>query len=353
MSATPAGPPAADRCETCDESRPASDTDAYRLSEHLAASRLGLGAWAFGRTGWGVQDDQDSRGAILRAVEMGVTWIDTAAVYGDGHSERLVGTTIRQLGEAERPLVFTKGGLRVDRASGGTSRDLRRSALREDCEASLRRLGVDRIDLYQLHWPVGDLRLVEEAWDALGELRSEGKIRWAGVSNFDLPLLEACLGRHSLDATQIPLSLLNREASTALLPWAAQQQVSVLAYSPLESGLLSGRLSRERLAALPESDWRRRREQFQEPRLQRTWALLDSLESIATEAGTSLTELAIAWTLAWRGVSGVIVGARRAEQIDGWARASSISLDSAILHAIELALLRTAAGTGPTRPAAE
>jgi aryl-alcohol dehydrogenase-like predicted oxidoreductase len=208
-----------------------------------SGSRLGLGAWAFGRTGWGRQDDRDSRAAILRAVELGVTWIDTAAVYGRGHSEELVGMTLRELSEPDRPQVFTKGGLRIDPSSGDTFRDLSPASLRQECEASLRRLGVDRIDLYQLHWPVDDPIIVERAWQTLGELQDEGKIRWAGVSNFAIPLLDRCAAERRIDAAQIPLSLLNRDSGRDVLPWADEHGVHALVYSPLESGLLSGRFS--------------------------------------------------------------------------------------------------------------
>jgi aryl-alcohol dehydrogenase-like predicted oxidoreductase len=323
------------------------------LSQALGAypqlSRLGLGAWAFGGTGWGAQDDRDSRAAILRAVELGVTWIDTAAVYGDGHSERLVGKALAELPEPDRPLVFTKGGLRVDPA-GATLRDLNPLALREQCEASLRRLGVERIDLYQLHWPVDDRRVVEQAWETLGALRDEGKVDRIGVSNFDVSLLEACAGKRPVDAVQVPLSLLSRACGHDVLPWASERGVRALAYSPLESGLLSGRFSLQRLQSLPTGDWRPERAQFQQPRLGRTLALLERLRSIVGDLGTTLAEAAIAWALAWPGVTGAIVGARTAEQVEGWAGASSLLLDASTLVRIEAALLATGAGDGPTHP---
>ncbi len=300
--------------------------------------------------GWGAQHDRDSRAAILRAVERGIGWIDTAAVYGDGHSERLVGTVLRELSDAERPLVFTKGGVRVNPSDGATFRDLSPSSLRRECDASMQRLGVERIDLYQLHWPVAEPGLVEQAWETLASLRSEGKIRWAGVSNFDLPLLERCAANSTPDAVQIPLSLLNRESAAKVLPWAASRGVHALAYSPLESGLLSGRFSMQRVRSLPQSDWRRQRAKFQQPQLQRTLDLVALLDPIACALGVSLTELAIAWTLAWKGTGGVIVGARSAEQVDGWVDASNLTLDSSTLDAIEAALRDTGAGAGPTLP---
>jgi len=322
---------------------------ACTLSLDPPISRLGLGGWAFGRTGWGAQDDRDSRAAILRAVELGVNWIDTAAVYGNGRAEELVGATVSSLPEGDRPLIFTKGGVRVDPSSGATFRDLRPASLRRECEASLQRLGVERIDLYQLHWPVQDVSEVERGWEALGELQREGKIRWAGVSNFDVSTLRKCASIRSVDALQLPLSLLSRDAGEDLLPWALEHSVRVLAYSPLESGLLSGSFSLQRLRGLPESDWRSRREQFKKPALDRTLDLLKRLEPIAAGLDTSLAEMAIAWVCSWAGVDGVIVGARTPSQVDVWA-SPTVVLDDRTLEAIETALRVTGAGTGSTRP---
>jgi aryl-alcohol dehydrogenase-like predicted oxidoreductase len=313
-------------------------------------SRLGLGAWAFGRTGWGHQPDSDSRAAILRAVETGVNWIDTAAVYGDGHSERLVGTTVKEMSETERPLIFTKGGLRVDAASGKTVRDLSPDSLRRQCEDSLVRLGVERIDLYQLHWPVEDTELMLAAWETLGALQRDGKIRWAGVSNFGAPLLERCASKRSIDAAQLPLSLLARRTAEALLPRIAELGTCGLVYSPLESGLLSGGFSEGRLQSLPDGDWRRTRTQFQQPLIARTLDLVERLRPIASHLQASPAEVAIAWTLTWPGVTGTIVGARDAVQVDGWIGASSLALDRATLGAIEQALADSGAGEGPTNP---
>lgn len=320
------------------------------LAAESQLSRLGLGAWAFGRTGWGVQHDHDSRAAILRALELGVNWIDTAAVYGDGHSEELIGRTLRELSETERPLVFTKGGVRVDPSSGATFRDLRPASLREECEASLRRLGLERVDLYQLHWPVDDPQVVEDAWEVMEQLRREGKVRWAGVSNFDVPMLERCAANRPVEAAQAPLSLLSREAGADLLPWAATHDVHTLVYSPLESGLLSGGFSPRRLLSLPEGDWRRQRTQFQRPRFDRALEFLERLELIAARLGASLAETAIAWTLTWPGVGGVIVGARSPEQAEGWIGASNLTLDDSVLDEIAAALLDTGAGGGPVQP---
>jgi aryl-alcohol dehydrogenase-like predicted oxidoreductase len=327
--------------------RSVSDPQGVALARHPKLSRLGLGTWAFGRTGWGVQDDRDSREAMLKAVELGITWIDTAAVYGDGHAERLVGRTLRELTEAERPLIFTKGGVCVDRASGETFRDLRPASLRRQCEDSLRQLGVERVDLYQLHWPVDDPHLVEDAWEALGSLQQEGKIRWAGVSNFDLGQLTRCAAHRPVESVQSPLSLLSRDAAATVLPWAAEHGACVLVYSPLESGLLSGGFSRQRLSSLPPEDWRAQRMRFRQSRVDRTFEMVQRIAAIGARVGASTAETAIAWTLAWPGVSGAIVGARGAEQVEGLIGSSRLTLDDSALEEIATALLDTGVGSGP------
>jgi aryl-alcohol dehydrogenase-like predicted oxidoreductase len=318
------------------------------VEEHRL-SRAGLGAWAFGGVGWGPQDDRDSIAAIHRAVELGVNWIDTAAVYGGGHSEAVVGAALADLPEDERPLVFTKAGVRIDPSSGATYRDLSPNSLRAECEASLRRLRVERIDLFQLHWPVDDHEIVEQAWHTLGDLRHEGKIRWAGVSNFDVPLLERCTRLRTVDSVQLPLSLLNRQAVCETLPWTAAHGVPVLVYSPLESGLLSGAFSLARLAALPQDDWRRRRPQFQMPSVERSLRLVELLRPIASAMGVSLAELAIAWTFQWPSVIGAVAGARSPKQVEGWVGASDLSLKDRIVDQIDKALCESRAGAGTRR----
>lgn len=300
-------------------------------------SRVGLGAWAFGGVGWGPQDDEDSIATIRHAVAQGVNWIDTAAVYGNGHAERIVGRALDALPADERPLVFTKAGIRIDPSSGKTYRDLSAASLRAECEASLERLGVEHIDLYQLHWPVDDREIVEQAWRTLGELRDEGKVCWAGVSNFDTELLESCAGVRGLDSAQLPLSLLEPQATQSELPWLAAHRVPALVYSPLESGLLSGRFSLARLAALPDDDWRRHRPRFQSPHIERALAFVDLLRPIAEQAGATMAELAIAWTLHCGGVTGAIVGARAPAQVDGWIGAAKLNLEAATLEAIATA----------------
>jgi aryl-alcohol dehydrogenase-like predicted oxidoreductase len=308
------------------------------------ASRIGLGAWAFGGVGWGPQDDADSVATIRHAVAAGVDWIDTAAVYGGGHAERIVGEALAGIPADERPLVFTKGGIHIDPASGSTHRDLSPDALRAECEDSARRLGVERLDLYQLHWPVEDTGVVEAAWATLAELREQGKIRWAGVSNFDVDLLERCARIAPLDSAQLPLSLLERRIVSAELPWLREQAVPALIYSPLESGLLSGSFSLERLAALPEDDWRRRRPKFQSPTVERALALVELLRPIAAMAGASPIELAIAWTLHCDGVTGAIAGARSPAQVDGWIGAATLELSADERRTIATALAEAGLG---------
>jgi aryl-alcohol dehydrogenase-like predicted oxidoreductase len=307
-----------------------------------ASSRVGLGCWAFGGVGWGPQDDRDSVATIRHAVTLGVDWVDTAAVYGNGHAERIVGEAIGGLPAAERPLVFTKAGVLVDPDSGSTYRDLTPASLRAECEGSLERLGVERIDLYQLHWPVAEVEVVEAAWETLGELRDEGKIRWAGVSNFDLDLLGRCDRIRPIDAAQLPLSLLEDRIVESELPWLAERSVPTLVYSPLESGLLSGRFSLARLAALPEDDWRRRRPRFQGPELERALDLVERLRPLAAELGVGVAELAIAWAAGQDGVTGAIVGARTPAQVDGWIGAARLELGPDVLARI--ARLRAEAG---------
>ncbi len=311
-------------------------------------TRVGLGTWVFGGTGWGAQEDRDSIETILRAVELGVGWIDTAAVYGAGRAERVVGEALAQLEAHERPLVFTKGGVRIE--GSGTVRDLSAASLRAECEASLDRLGLERIDLYQLHWPVADSHVVECAWETLAELRREGKIRWAGVSNFDTSLLRRCEALHPIDSVQLPLSLISREGAAEIVPWAAERGAWALAYSPLESGLLTGRFSLRQLASLPEGDWRARRAQFQARRVAAVEVLVELVEPLAAELGVSLVELAIAWALSWPGVSGAIAGARAPAQVEGWIGAASLRLHDAALDELASALVRSGVGVGPTCP---
>jgi aryl-alcohol dehydrogenase-like predicted oxidoreductase len=320
--------------------------DGFQGQHMTALSPVGLGAWAFGGVGWGPQEDRDSIAAIHHAVELGVNWIDTAAVYGAGHAEQILREALGDLPETDRPFVFTKGGIRIDPRTGRTYRDLSPVSLRAECDASLRRLQVPQIDLYQLHWPVEDTAAVELAWMTLDELRREGKIRWVGVSNFDVDMLTCCSEIRAVDVVQAPLSLLDRQSCDKVLPWAADHGAIGFVYSPLASGLLSGHFTLERLAELPTSDWRRQRPQFRAPQAERALQLVAVLQSIAEEASLSLIELAVAWTLRWPGVGGAIVGARSASQVDGWIRAGSVTLSEHTLDRIATALSKSQAGIG-------
>ena len=315
----------------------------------LGAWAIGGGSWAFG---WGPQDDRASIDAIKHAVRSGINWIDTAAVYGYGHSEEIVGRALRELPWAERPLVFTKGGMRwyADDFMREPQKNLQPASIRSEVEASLRRLGVERIDLYQFHWPDETGTPIEESWAELLRLREEGKLRAIGVSNFDVPLLERSEALGHVDSLQPPFSLINRSAGGNVIPWAEANGTGVIVYSPMQSGLLSGRFTAERVAALAEDDWRRSGPQFNEPRLARNLQLAEWLRPIAEAHQESVGAVAVAWTLAWSGVTGAIVGARSPEQVDGWIGAAGLRLNDAELDSITAAIETTGAGQGPVAP---
>jgi aryl-alcohol dehydrogenase-like predicted oxidoreductase len=324
-----------------------------RLGRSGAAfTRLGLGTWAIGgpwRFGWGPVDDSESIAAIRRAVDEGINWVDTAAVYGLGHAEEIVGRALE--GRAsDQVFLCTKCG-RKTRPDGTPYGDLRPGSIRAECEASLRRLGVERIDLYQIHWP--DLESgtsLEESWSTMAELVDEGKVGWIGVSNFDVDQLERCEAIRHVDSLQPPLSMVQRRALSDVIPWAAAHDAGVIVYSPMASGLLSGSFDRDRLDSLPTDDMRRRRPEFAEPWLSRNLALIERLRVIAGELECSVAELAIAWTLAQDGVTGAIVGARRPDQVDGWLGAGNLQLTKEQLRALDDAIAETGAGTAPPAP---
>lgn len=321
----------------------------------LEITPLGLGTWAIGGPwafGWGPQDDAASVAAIHRAVALGINWIDTAAVYGLGHSEEVVGRAIAALPAADRPLIFTKCGLVWDEADrmAEPRRVLRPESIRRECEASLRRLGVARIDLYQFHWPDATGTAVEDSWDTVLRLVDEGKVRWGGVCNFDPALLGRCAARGVVASLQPPFSLIRRKVAAVELPWCLAHEVGVIAYSPMQSGLLTDRFSRERLASLPPDDYRHRGGEFTPPRLESNLALRDGLRPIAARHGIGVGELAIAWVLAWPAVTGAIVGARSAEQVDGWIGAAKVRLSESDLHEIAGVIAVSGAGEGPARP---
>jgi aryl-alcohol dehydrogenase-like predicted oxidoreductase len=289
-----------------------------------AITTLGFGAWAAGggdwAFSWGPQDDADSLAAMRRAIEIGVNWIDTAAVYGLGHSEKVVGQFLRELPAADRPLVFTKCGLIWDDANpmAVAERVLRPASIRKECETSLRRLGVERIDLYQFHWPDQTGTAVEDSWDEMSRLIHEGKIRWAGVSNFDIPLLQRTEARAHVTSLQPPFSMIRREAESDLIPWCRGHGVGVICYSPLQAGILTDRFSRARVDAMDPADWRRNNPHFKSPQLERNIALRDALRPIADRHGCTTAAVALAWVLSIPGVTGAIVGARSAAQVEGW-----------------------------------
>jgi aryl-alcohol dehydrogenase-like predicted oxidoreductase len=319
-------------------------------------SMVGFGAWAIGgpwRFGWGSVDDDESIAAIRHAVELGVNWIDTAAVYGLGHSEAVVGRALAPYRVGEEVFVFTKCGRRWEgRPDGVIENDLRPESIREECVNSLRRLGLERIDLYQFHWPdwmTGTA--LEDSWGTMVELVEEGKARWIGVANFDTEQLARCEAIRHVDSVQPPLSLLARGARTTVLGWAAEHGTGSIVYSPMASGLLTGSFDRERIGQLDANDWRRESPQFQDPALGRNLDLVERLRPIASRLEATLPELAVAWTLAQVGVSAAIVGARLPRHVDGWAGAPELELSDESLADIAQAVAASGAGTDdPPKP---
>ncbi|WP_256804490.1 aldo/keto reductase [Frankia sp. ACN10a] len=325
----------------------------------MEITRVGFGAWAIGGAGWafgwGAQDDAEAVAAIRHAVAAGVNWIDTAAVYGLGHSEELVARALADLPAAERPYVFTKCGLVWDDADRSVppARVGAPASIRTEVDASLRRLGVDRIDLYQLHWPPQDGTPIADAVGTLHELRAAGKIRSVGVSNFSVDQLEQAAAAGGVDVLQPPFSLIDRAVAGEILPYAAAHGIGTIVYSPMQSGLLSGRWSATRTAELPADDWRRGAPEFNPPALARNLALVEVLAEVARRHATTVAAVAVAWTLASPGVSGAIVGARRPDQLDGWLPAGSLTLTGADLAEIAAAAERLSAGRGPLHPAGD
>ncbi len=326
-------------------------------SSGLEITTVGFGAWAIGgggwSFGWGPQDDQASIDAMRHAVELGINWIDTAAVYGLGHSEEVVGRFLRLLPNSERPHVFTKCGLISDTKNPmqEPKRDLRPESIRMECEASLRRLGIERIDLYQFHWPDETGTPIEDSWAEMLRLVEEGKVRFGGVSNFDVKLLERCEAIGHVNSLQPPFSLIRREVAANEIPWCDTHQTGIICYSPMQSGLLTDTFSSERLAKMAKDDWRRRSPEFNSPNLERNLALRDALRPIAKRHGTSVSSVAVAWTLSWPGVTAAIVGARSPQQVEGWIGAANLTLTRNDLDEIAGAIKRTGAGSGPSTPA--
>jgi aryl-alcohol dehydrogenase-like predicted oxidoreductase len=302
----------------------------------LEITRIGFGAWAIGGGdwlfGWGPQDDADSIAAITRAVDLGINWIDTAAAYGLGHSEDVVRRALAGLPASRRPYVFTKCSL-VWNETRELAHSLAPDSIRREVEGSLTRLGVDAIDLYQIHWPRWgssppgyDPGSIADAWQALTDLKRDGKVRHIGVSNFTVADLEAAERVAPITSLQPPYSALRRDIEADALPWCLAHNVGVIVYSPMQSGLLSGAMTRERVAALPQNDWRRRAKYFQEPYLSQGLALTDRLREVGARYGRTPGEAAIAWTLRHPAVTAAIVGARRADQLDGIVGAAGVRL---------------------------
>jgi aryl-alcohol dehydrogenase-like predicted oxidoreductase len=317
---------------------------------------VGFGAWAVGgggwAFGWGPQDDESSAEAIARAVGLGVNWVDTAAIYGLGHSEEVVGRAVRVLPAGSRPLIFTKCGLDWDEEDRmkPARRVVTPASVRRGAEDSLRRLGLDRVDLFQIHQPDDHGNPIEPAWSEMLKLRDEGLARAVGVSNFDTGMLERCEALGHVDSIQPPFNLISRETAEELLPWADEHGTGVICYSPMKNGILTDSFSEERVARMAEDDWRRSAPNFREPALGRNLSLRDALRPIAYRHGTTVAAVAVAWTLVWPGVSAAIVGARTPEQVDGWIGAAALELTAADLDEIAAAVRATGAGSGPADP---
>jgi aryl-alcohol dehydrogenase-like predicted oxidoreductase len=292
----------------------------------LHITPIGFGAWAIGggewAGGWGSQDDRDSIGTINRALDLGVNWIDTAPAYGLGRSERVVAEALH--GRSEKPYIFTKCAIRwhEDRSLYNS---LTAASVREECENSLRRLNVETIDLYQIHWPDPEPE-IEEAWSTMLELQREGKIRYMGVSNFSVEQIQRMQKIAPVHSLQPPYSLVKPDVQAEILPFCREQNIGVIVYSPMMSGLLTGKMTKERIQNMPDDDWRRNDREFQEPRISRNLALVEVLRGIGERHGRSPGEVAIAWTLLNPAVTGAIVGARRPDQVDGIVGAAGLQL---------------------------
>jgi aryl-alcohol dehydrogenase-like predicted oxidoreductase len=293
----------------------------------LRLTRIGFGAWAIGggnwEFAWGAQDDAESVATIERALDLGINWIDTAAIYGLGHSEEIVAKALKHV--AKKPYVFTKCSMRwtEDRK---IYRSLNAGSIQEEVEASLARLRVDTIDLYQIHWPDPEID-IEEGWEMLAKLKQQGKVRYIGVSNFNVEQIKRAQKIAPVTSLQPPYSLLNRKVEAEILPYCLEQNIGVINYSPMSSGLLTGKMSAERIQNMPEDDWRKRSANFKEPKLSRNLKLVEVLREIGTERGVEPGVVAIAWTLQNPAITAAIVGGRRPDQVDGIIAASNFSLD--------------------------
>jgi aryl-alcohol dehydrogenase-like predicted oxidoreductase len=310
----------------------------------LEITPLGIGAWAIGGGGWqfawGPQDDNESVAAIQAALDRGLNWIDTAAIYGMGHSEEIVARALK--GRSRKPYIFTKCE-RIWNENREILKSLKRDSLRRECEDSLRRLEVDAIDLYQIHWPEPD-EDIEEGWTALAELQREGKVRWIGVSNFSVPQLERAARIAPVTSLQPPYSMLSPEIEQSQLPYCRDHNIGVIVYSPMKSGLLTGAMTRERIAAMPPDDFRQRTAHFREPLLTRNLALVELLREIGRgHGGRTPGEVAVAWTLRHPAVTAAIVGLRSPQQVEGVIGAADLRLSDAEIERIREFLARPVA----------
>ncbi|HLX56698.1 MAG TPA: aldo/keto reductase [Ktedonobacteraceae bacterium] len=296
---------------------------------------IGYGSWAIGgngwAVGWGPQDDQLAIAAIKRALDLGINWIDTAAVYGLGHSEELVARALK--GRDQHPYIFTKCSRLWDE-KGNLYGSLKADSIRREVEASLKRLQVDVIDLYQIHRPIPD-EDIEEGWTTMAQLKEEGKVRYIGVSNFNVEQMRRAMRIAPIDSLQPPYSLIQREAEQELLPFCQEHTIGVIVYSPMESGLLTGSMTRERIANMPDDDWRKHDERFQEPQLSRNLALAEKLSEIGFTHNLLAGDVAIAWTLRHPAVTGAIVGVRSPEQIENLIASAEYRLSDTELAEIE------------------
>lgn len=302
----------------------------------MEITSVGFGSWAVGGTGWshawGSQDDQDSVSAIHQALDLGVNWIDTAAVYGLGHSEEVVARALKGY-SGTQPYVFTKCSMVWD-DKREVGHSLKADSIRRECEASLKRLGTDVIDLYQIHWPNPD-EDIEEGWTEMARLQSEGKVRWIGVSNFSVEQMKRAAAIAPITSLQPPYSMLRRKIEAEILPYAGENNIGVIVYSPMLSGMLTGGMTRERAEALPADDWRSRNPEFQEPRLSRNLALVALLTEIGSRHGKTTAAVALAWVLRHPAVTGAIAGGRSPEQVQGVAQAMDFHLSAEEIAEIE------------------